>query len=106
MARSTGRLSGRVEIRDVGTRGQARHGAARTTPAGRAGVAPCARQAVSDFQRIHCDRQFAVGARSRADHPAHQLVASLRSEEHTSELQSLLRIPYADYCLKKKKIQI
>src|SRR3546814_5952321 len=26
----------------------------------------------------------------------------LRSEEHTSELQSLLRISYADFCLKKK----
>src|SRR3546814_9631703 len=26
-----------------------------------------------------------------------------RSEEHTSELQSLMRISYADYCLKKKK---
>src|SRR3546814_7347174 len=29
--------------------------------------------------------------------------ASLRSEEHTSELQSLMRIPYAVFCLKKKK---
>src|SRR3546814_2403581 len=28
----------------------------------------------------------------------------LRSEEHTSELQSLLRISYAVFCLKKKKI--
>src|SRR3546814_6741212 len=27
----------------------------------------------------------------------------LRSEEHTSELQSLMRISYAVYCLKKKK---
>src|SRR3546814_9339294 len=26
-----------------------------------------------------------------------------RSEEHTSELQSLMRISYADVCLKKKK---
>src|SRR3546814_1186395 len=26
-----------------------------------------------------------------------------RSEEHTSELQSLMRIPYAVFCLKKKK---
>src|SRR3546814_9677840 len=28
-----------------------------------------------------------------------------RSEEHTSELQSLMRISYAVFCLKKKKIQ-
>src|SRR3546814_3122724 len=31
--------------------------------------------------------------------------AGLRSEEHTSELQSLMRISYAVFCLKKKKKQ-
>src|SRR3546814_2112226 len=30
---------------------------------------------------------------------------STRSEEHTSELQSLMRISYAVFCLKKKKIK-
>src|SRR3546814_956795 len=30
-------------------------------------------------------------------------LASRRSEEHTSELQSLMRISYAVFCLKKKK---
>src|SRR3546814_3868568 len=30
-------------------------------------------------------------------------VYSTRSEEHTSELQSLMRISYAVFCLKKKK---
>src|SRR3546814_3223919 len=30
-------------------------------------------------------------------------MASSRSEEHTSELQSLMRISYAVFCLKKKK---
>src|SRR3546814_3394747 len=30
----------------------------------------------------------------------------LRSEEHTSELQSLMRISYAVFCLKKKKLLI
>src|SRR3546814_7168937 len=29
----------------------------------------------------------------------------MRSEEHTSELQSLMRISYAVFCLKTKKIQ-
>src|SRR3546814_6094969 len=29
-----------------------------------------------------------------------------RSEEHTSELQSLMRISYAVFCLKKKKKQV
>src|SRR3546814_7847231 len=31
------------------------------------------------------------------------LVPVIRSEEHTSELQSLMRISYAVFCLKKKK---
>src|SRR3546814_6756588 len=31
------------------------------------------------------------------------LMLSVRSEEHTSELQSLMRISYAVFCLKKKK---
>src|SRR3546814_947154 len=33
------------------------------------------------------------------------LTATLRSEEHTSELQSLMRISYAVFCLKKKTRQ-
>src|SRR3546814_3765860 len=32
--------------------------------------------------------------------PTH--ISSIRSEEHTSELQSLMRISYAVFCLKKK----
>src|SRR3546814_10739052 len=32
------------------------------------------------------------------------LAAEQRSEEHTSELQSLMRISYAVFCLKKKNI--
>src|SRR3546814_8376049 len=31
-----------------------------------------------------------------------ELTEALRSEEHTSELQSLMRISYAVFCLKKK----
>src|SRR3546814_2751269 len=33
---------------------------------------------------------------------AARAIASSRSEEHTSELQSLMRISYAGFCLKKK----
>src|SRR3546814_2348279 len=33
----------------------------------------------------------------------HRRRLGLRSEEHTSELQSLMRISYAVFCLKKKK---
>src|SRR3546814_3725871 len=34
------------------------------------------------------------------------LAYRVRSEEHTSELQSLMRISYAVFCLKKKNIHI
>src|SRR3546814_10411654 len=46
-------------------------------------------------QRRRCTR-----ALHQIQNPAH--VASTRSEEHTSELQSLMRISYAVFCLKKK----
>src|SRR3546814_7480603 len=32
--------------------------------------------------------------------------SAIRSEEHTSELQSLMRISYAVFCLKKKTLKI
>src|SRR3546814_1242383 len=49
-------------------------------------------------------------ARTREDRDHPRLRAGLarrtaRSEEHTSELQSLMRISYAVFCLKKKKTQ-
>src|SRR3546814_10440156 len=45
----------------------------------------------------------AVKSRIRALIEAEDAKAILRSEEHTSELQSLMRISYAVFCLKKKK---
>src|SRR3546814_1019421 len=60
-------------------------------------------------QRIHAP---VAGAKRRggiglarcmlAVHPQGLQVRPLRSEEHTSELQSLMRISYAVFCLKKK----
>src|SRR3546814_2444906 len=44
--------------------------------------------------------QRALEARQEEDITADLLMA--RSEEHTSELQSLMRISYAVFCLKKK----
>src|SRR3546814_6897226 len=38
-----------------------------------------------------------------AQNPAARPARLTRSEEHTSELQSLMRISYAVFCLKKKK---
>src|SRR3546814_2419582 len=43
-----------------------------------------------------------VGARRGRIERIHVLLAE-RSEEHTSELQSLMRISYAVFCLQKKK---
>src|SRR3546814_2582645 len=43
----------------------------------------------------------AEGCGRRGFHPG---ALQGRSEEHTSELQSLMRISYAVFCLKKKKI--
>src|SRR3546814_3956678 len=34
------------------------------------------------------------------------VIGTVRSEEHTSELQSLMRISYAVFCLKKKNTKI
>src|SRR3546814_1480022 len=44
-----------------------------------------------------------VGSEEKAQTEARDRVA--RSEEHTSELQSLMRISYAVFCLKKKRKQ-
>src|SRR3546814_1554570 len=46
--------------------------------------------------------------RDNVGHPnfkVNQRHCAMRSEEHTSELQSLMRISYAVFCLKKKKTQ-
>src|SRR3546814_9362095 len=51
-------------------------------------------------QRCRTDRAGPCRAGGRARRAAPRK----RSEEHTSELQSLMRISYAVFCLKKKKI--
>src|SRR3546814_1772740 len=52
----------------------------------------CAKRLLADLEAFY--PQFAT-------HNAHSV--AWRSEEHTSELQSLTRISYAVFCLKKKK---
>src|SRR3546814_9019844 len=44
-----------------------------------------------------------VAPPSRRDDTTIRFAVRPRSEEHTSELQSLMRISYAVFCLKKKK---
>src|SRR3546814_8632714 len=50
----------------------------------------------SQFQKV------ADGLKSKFDQ-YDKIIVAPRSEEHTSELQSLMRISYAVFCLKKKK---
>src|SRR3546814_2140189 len=46
-------------------------------------------------------------SRGKPDRPPPRVLeAHARSEEHTSELQSLMRISYAVFCLKKKNTRI
>src|SRR3546814_4201881 len=62
-------------------------------------VAGCHREFVLETNRHEVRLECALGAQLRVrlrDHVA-------RSEEHTSELQSLMRISYAVFCWKKKK---
>src|SRR3546814_3697951 len=49
-----------------------------------------------------------IGRQARRDggKRRHRIGTRNRSEEHTSELQSLMRISYAVFCLKKKKKSI
>src|SRR3546814_1591841 len=72
-------------------------GGLRATRAADAGPSNHRRPAVrAPGERVDTQRRHAVAA-----YPP----ARLRSEEHTSELQSLMRISYAVFCLKKKNTQ-
>src|SRR3546814_7838758 len=72
------------------------------------------RHLLSASQSVRCQAAYAYSAAGAGEsttdmawdgqamvHELGELLA--RSEEHTSELQSLMRISYAVFCLKKKK---
>src|SRR3546814_4087103 len=75
-----------------------------------AGVQPCLRlpgvpqRAARRLRRLQSPLRPPGGLRLRPGGPG--LLPAGRSEEHTSELQSLMRISYAVFCLKKTKIYI
>src|SRR3546814_8072935 len=54
------------------------------------------------LDRQHAQVDVAVAGHRPVDALAHAQAQQGRSEEHTSELQSLMRISYAVFCLKKK----
>src|SRR3546814_7705162 len=66
---------------------------------GRAGFARATRGDVGDVGELALD--VVIPVRPHRQFPG--TITALRSEEHTSELQSLMRISYAVFCLKKKK---
>src|SRR3546814_466645 len=68
----------------------------------------------ADYQSVHdLFRELQVGPYAYLHEQGiaalarrHWPILALRSEEHTSELQSIMRISYAVFCLKKKKQKI
>src|SRR3546814_2439716 len=71
--------------------------------AGDAAAARSLRDGVLHARGAPAHRYLRIGAgRRRGDHPQGRGLRHRRSEEHTSELQSLMRISYAVFCLKKK----
>src|SRR3546814_1561845 len=55
--------------------------------------------------QFHVRRAIFIGFKKPTDFPVGPHVPT-RSEEHTSELQSLMRISYAVFCLKNKNIPL
>src|SRR3546814_7915341 len=61
----------------------------------------CERGLAEQIAESRAERWRAENAEALAS--SNRYVERNRSEEHTSELQSLMRISYAVFCLKKKK---
>src|SRR3546814_2702014 len=59
--------------------------------------------ALTSVVSFHATKSFAIGEGGAVLCPD---AAFGRSEEHTSELQSLMRISYAVFCLKKKNMTL
>src|SRR3546814_6579189 len=65
------------------------------------------RSCEADLSRSAFTERPAQASREQVEEPSakvHCFGCGPRSEEHTSELQSLMRISYAVFCLKKKKV--
>src|SRR3546814_4958513 len=61
------------------------------------------RQASERFEATAKRNALSLRAAMELNNRLVQTIAEASSEEHTSELQSLMRISYAVFCLKKKK---
>src|SRR3546814_8987476 len=65
--------------------------------------APTGSGGIHGMRPLSAERSPSVQCALHSASLAEGISASQRSEEHTSELQSLMRISYAVFCLKKKK---
>src|SRR3546814_21119755 len=78
-----------------------------TAPSSREGASPNSTTATrppSPRATSSCRTAPATPGATAPPHPQScSSFSSVRSEEHTSELQSLMRLSYAVFCLKKKK---
>src|SRR3546814_4924843 len=58
---------------------------------------------VEDFRNLGIEQPGQLAGKD--PYALYERLCAVRSEEHTSELQSLMRISYAVFCLKKKNTQ-
>src|SRR3546814_3359070 len=79
---------------------------ARSAPDFHALITELAQRAGIPMPRVYVIDNAQPNAFATGRNPQNAAVAATRSEEHTSELQSLMRISYAVFCLKKKKQDI
>src|SRR3546814_2273720 len=97
---------------DLDRRTRCRRAAPATVSGQAAYAGPIPEDPLQRFSRCPaCPSRRACGPRCDAERPIRACLRSsaaahaARSEEHTSELQSLMRISYAVFCLKKKTKQ-
>src|SRR3546814_4663362 len=67
------------------------------------GMAPLDPTSLEESWISDAGRRFQADEEASADLANTRRLDDIRSEEHTSELQSLMSISYAVFCLKKKK---
>src|SRR3546814_7333614 len=94
--------AGKIKGRNIGTEGRQRNIGEICDDAGRG----LAKRNLPDTAQGNGGIFFASFGSSPETRGDRVDVGNGRSEEHTSELQSLMRISYAVFCLKKKKNKV
>src|SRR3546814_4230481 len=93
------------EAGDLGDRNREGEGRIAIVGAGDGGIDADDAPALVDERAARIAARDLGGVDQHGDAVDRAPVRYIRSEEHTSELQSLMRISYAVFCLKKKKQQ-